>query len=108
MNQLSQEERSVMRRFRAEMEALYPGRIDRILVFGSRARGDSRKDSDLDVAVFLTEPAPDYRDRQAVAAMAADICVEDGLFIHASLLGAERWEEDSFLLDNIRRDAVAA
>ena len=30
-----------------------PRRLERVLVFGSRARGGSRADSDLDVAVFV-------------------------------------------------------
>ncbi len=30
--------------------------IERVVLFGSRARGDARPDSDYDIAVFLKEP----------------------------------------------------
>jgi predicted nucleotidyltransferase len=40
-------------RFRAALDILYGDRIERVVLFGSRARGDAREDSDYDVAVFL-------------------------------------------------------
>ena len=43
----------ILKRFRAALDALYGDRIERVVLFGSRARGDTREDSDYDVAVFL-------------------------------------------------------
>ena len=40
------------------LAALPPGEIAAVRVFGSRARGDSRPDSDLDVAVELRSDGP--------------------------------------------------
>lgn len=51
---LSLSERRLLGRFAELMEERAPGRIRAIRVFGSRARGDSDEDSDLDVAI---EPA---------------------------------------------------
>ncbi len=39
-------------RFRGAVARAYGERLDRIVLFGSRARGDARPDSDHDVAVF--------------------------------------------------------
>ena len=44
-----------MRRFRAALDEAYGNRIERVVLFGSRARGDARPDSDYDVAVFLKD-----------------------------------------------------
>ena len=44
----------VLIRFRAALDALYGERIERVVLFGSRARG-AREDSDYDVAVFLKD-----------------------------------------------------
>jgi predicted nucleotidyltransferase len=49
----------ILRRFRTALEALYGDRIERVVLFGSRARGEARDDSDYDVAVFLRDLA-DY------------------------------------------------
>jgi predicted nucleotidyltransferase len=40
-------------RFRAALDKVYGERIERVVLFGSRARGDARPDSDYDVLVFL-------------------------------------------------------
>jgi hypothetical protein len=42
-----------IRRFRSDLDSAFPGRVRRVVLFGSRARGDCHDDSDWDVAVFL-------------------------------------------------------
>jgi predicted nucleotidyltransferase len=46
----------ILMRFRAALAELYCGRLERVVLFGSQARGDARGDSDYDVAVFLKDP----------------------------------------------------
>jgi uncharacterized protein len=43
----------VLQRFKAALDAMYGDQIDRVGLFGSRARGDAHAESDYDVAVFL-------------------------------------------------------
>ncbi len=44
-----------LRAFRSDVEAAFPGRVRDVVLFGSRARGDSDADSDWDVAVFIDD-----------------------------------------------------
>lgn len=50
----------ILTRFRAALDETYGSRLDRVVLFGSRARGDARPDSDYDIAVFLKEPDLDF------------------------------------------------
>ena len=43
----------VLIRFRSAIDAIYGERVERLVLFGSRARGDAKLDSDYDIAVFL-------------------------------------------------------
>ena len=43
----------VLKRFREALGGLYGERIERVVLYGSRARGDADASSDYDVAVFL-------------------------------------------------------
>jgi predicted nucleotidyltransferase len=42
----------ILAQFRAALTELYGARLERVVLFGSRARGDAQPDSDYDVAVF--------------------------------------------------------
>jgi predicted nucleotidyltransferase len=42
----------ILKRLRATLDALYGERIERMALFGSRARGDAHEDADYHVAVF--------------------------------------------------------
>jgi hypothetical protein len=51
----------ILTRLRRALDALYGGRIERVVLFGSRVRGDAGEDSDYDIAVFLRDLAIDGR-----------------------------------------------
>jgi len=96
----------ILVKFRATLMEIYGGRLDRVVLYGSRARGDAHPDSDYDVAVFLK----DYTDRWAEADKIADLTLrlltETGAFIHAMPYRAAQYHERSPLMHQIRRDGL--
>lgn len=63
----------VLSRFRAAVADAYGDRIERVVLFGSRARGGARPDSDYDVAVFLHDMADRWREMDRLADIGTDI-----------------------------------
>lgn len=86
--------------------------IERLILFGSRARGDQKADSDVDVAVILRGEPGDYvGTRLKLARLAYDVLLETGARIQAHPVWVSEWAApDSYsnplLLENIERDGI--
>jgi predicted nucleotidyltransferase len=46
----------IAKRFRTPVDEMCGDRAERVVLYGSRARGDAREDSDYDVPVFIRDP----------------------------------------------------
>lgn len=96
----------VLIRFRAAIDALYGDRIERVVLFGSRARGDARADSDYDVAVFLSDLSDRWHELDRLADLSTDIVDEMGAVIHALPYRAGAYQERTSLMREIRIEGV--
>jgi uncharacterized protein len=85
----------ILKRFRAALDEMYGERIERVVLFGSRARGDAHEDSDYDVAVFLRDMPDRFAEMNRLADLSTKIIVEeDGPFIHAMPYGAGSYNDE--------------
>ncbi|HYH17148.1 MAG TPA: nucleotidyltransferase domain-containing protein [Azospirillum sp.] len=94
-------------KFRRAVEEAFGDKVERVVLFGSRARGDARPDSDWDVAVFLKEGARSWDTLWTLSGIAVDIGSGDGnKFIQTVRLDASNDDQATELRDNIRRDGI--
>jgi predicted nucleotidyltransferase len=107
MTGLSDQDRDLLQRFEARVRDALPGRVERVVAFGSRARGDYEDDSDLDVAVFVHGDL-ERQDRDEIYRIGYQLLRERGVMIQPLVFPATAWDENSGLLRNIRGEAVAA
>lgn len=91
--------------FKRRAGAALPGRVKRVALFGSRARGNAEPDSDWDVAVFVSG-TPSPADRRALADTAYDLLLDSGAFIRPIAIPFARLEEDSLFLRHIRDEGI--
>jgi predicted nucleotidyltransferase len=96
----------ILRRIRAAVNALYGDRIERVVLFGSRARGDAREDSDYDVAVFLEDLADRWHEFHRLADLRTDILSATGIFVEARPFRAGAYRARTPLMHEIRREGV--
>jgi predicted nucleotidyltransferase len=98
---------SIPREFkRRVLRAMPRRRVAKVVLYGSRARGDARRDSDWDLAVFVRgRPTP--RDRSILSFISYDLMMETGAFIQAMPLPAKHERLDYSFYRNVRADGVA-
>ncbi len=97
----------ILKEFRAALAVMYGARLERVVLFGSRARGDARPDSDYDVAVFLKDYQGDrWAESDKISTEAARFLRTHDAFIHAMPYRAEQYSERSGLMHEIRREGL--
>jgi predicted nucleotidyltransferase len=96
----------ILAKFRAALDEMYGEKIERVVLYGSRARGDAKPDSDYDVAVFLRNMADRFAEMDRLADLSTAILDETGEFIHAMPYRAGSYEDRTSLMREIRREGV--
>lgn len=99
----------ILAKFRAALAEMYGERLERVVLFGSRARGDAQPDSDYDVAVFLNglNGSPDrWAELHRLAALRVKFIDETGVFFDAKPYPAGAYRERYPLMHEMRREGL--
>ncbi|MGA7982884.1 MAG: AAA family ATPase [Chromatiaceae bacterium] len=96
----------ILAQYRAKLDEIYDGRIERVVLYGSRARGDAGTDSDYDVAVFLKDLRNRWAEIDRLAEVGTDILFATGMVINALPFRANAYLERTPLMSEIRREGL--
>ena len=96
----------ILRRFRSALDDAYGERIERVVLFGSRARGQAEAESDYDIAIFLRDFHDRWRETDRLVPIVTEILYDDGAFIHALPYRAGAYADRTPLMHEIRREGL--
>jgi|SRR5215472_8458651 len=96
----------ILKRFRAALGEMYGERLERVVLFGSRARSDAHEDSDYDVAVFLEDFGTLSDELHPLATVTTDILLDTGAVISAKPFQAGAYRERTGFMHELRRDGT--
>ena len=79
-----------------------------VYLYGSRARGDAREDSDWDILILLNKPRVEMADYDTFAFPLTELGWKYGEAIIPVLYGIEEWNDPANLLfrKNVEEDAI--
>ena len=99
----------ILAKFRTALAEMYGDRLERVVLFGSRARGHAQPDSDYDVAVFLkglNAPSDCWAELHNLADLRVKFIDENGVFFDVKPYPAGAYRERSPLMHEIRREGL--
>jgi|WetSurMetagenome_2_1015567.scaffolds.fasta_scaffold1315142_1 uncharacterized protein len=101
-------DQEILRRFKQSLAEKV--QLSEVILFGSRARGDAKPDSDMDVLVFLDEPVS-KQSREIVSDYAWELGFEAGIVVVPVVVSREKWEhgpdQASLLAKAVREEGVS-
>ena len=105
---LPEQDRRAIEAFVERVRHAHPDRVQRIILFGSKARGDSHTHSDIDVLLIVSDE--DWRFRHAISRTAADVSLAHDVLIGPRVIGQERWarmrRHRSILFENVQAEGI--
>ena len=97
----------ILHDLRAGLRNVYGQRLARLVLFGSRARGDAKPNSDYDIAVFLHNMDDRWAEFDRVNAIASDILFRRFAVVHALPYHESSYAQNpSTLMRNIREEGI--
>jgi predicted nucleotidyltransferase len=97
----------VLTRFRTAVKDLYGDRLARVVLYGSRARGDHHPNSDYDIAVFLNDLSNRAIEMRRLADLETGILFDTDSVINALPFPAPAYREQTGFMNEVRRDGLA-
>ena len=105
---LPERDRRAVEAFVERVWQAHSKRVQQIILFGSKARGDSHAHSDIDVLLIVNEE--DWRFRHAISGIAADVSLAYDVLIGPRVIGQERWtrlrRHRFTFCENVRADGI--
>ena len=106
---LSAKEKSVLKQFKACLEQALGDQLIELKLFGSKARGDGRPDSDVDVLVIVA--TDDWHIRDKVYDVATDMLLQVDICISPKVISKSRFvqlcKEGTSFIHNVSKDAIS-
>ena len=105
---LSRSDRDWVAAYRKQLAAEFPGVVEQFLIYGSKARGTARSDSDLDVLLVIDDDyvAERRRLRRAGYMLAATSSVLPSILVYTQSEWTQRRASSSSFQRAVERDAL--
>jgi predicted nucleotidyltransferase len=99
---------AILKEFRQRLEQIYGGRLLRVILYGSHARGEASQDSDIDVLLVLKGDVRPYEESTRTEFAAAEVALQFDVVISCFFVSEKRYlNPDIPLLRKVQQEGIA-
>ncbi len=99
--------RKILRKLKNELVQIYGERLDNIILYGSRARGDERDDSDIDILIVIKNDFEYSEMLRLSSDLTASLSLEHDVVISRAFVSKNAFKirQTPFIM-NVRREGI--
>ena len=109
MTEILKSKKEILELFVKALKERYSDKIDRIILFGSVARGEDKEYSDIDVLLITNDDS--FKMQRLVSDIVVDILLRTGVYVSVKVLSSEEYnflkKINSSFYRNIVREGIA-
>jgi predicted nucleotidyltransferase len=107
MNNLTEKEKQAVKELVDELKKLYGDNLSRVILYGSKARGDATEDSDIDILVVLKNIQNFSLERKKVKEISWRLSYKYDLLLTVIIRSEQEYmRKDTPLLMNIEKEGI--
>lgn len=84
----------IVQRIKDALKQINPGA--KTILYGSEARGDARRDSDIDLLILVDKDKIPVEEEKEIIGRLSDLSLETGIIISSIILPKSNWENRPF------------
>ncbi len=101
--------RSLINRIKIHLEKVYGDKIKKVILYGSRVRGDAGRDSDVDVLILVDDSLYPFEVRESLSDLLYDFVVDEGELVSVIAIPERIFESyNSPFMLNVRKEGLVA
>lgn len=96
------------KKLKTYLQNLYQDNLDRVILFGSQARGEAKLDSDIDIVIILKNDFNLDTEIEKTSQFVADLCLDYDILINRLFMSTGYYENhQSSLTRNLQQEGLA-
>jgi predicted nucleotidyltransferase len=104
---LNQPISTVLTQVQQNLKQLYGEQLEKLILYGSQARGTAQPDSDIDILIVLKDVFNYSQESEKISQLIADLCLEYNVLISCAFANSEQLENhNSGFFRNVRKDGL--
>ena len=97
----------ILHKVKQSLSKFYQDQLEKIILYGSQARGDATEYSDIDILVVLKSAIDPYDEINKTSEIIADLCLEYDVVISRHFISSEKFNnQNTPFIYNVKKEGI--